>query len=413
LTGSVSTGPATTAITPVVVKKFGGSSVADVDRIRAVADHVVATHRGGKRVVVVVSAMGKTTDELVRLAARAATMPDRREMDMLLTAGERISMALLAMAIRDRGVPATSLTGSQSGIITNDRQGNAEVVEVRPYRVEDALEAGHVVIVAGFQGVSYRREVTTLGRGGSDTTAVALAAALGAEACEIYSDVDGVYSADPRVVVSAQRLAELDHDQMLDLARAGARVLAADAVAYARAKKIALFVRAADGRPGETLVRRDAPGLQPVLCGVGMREDAWLWRFDITADAELRLDGLLDGAQPSVVLHSRVSADGASRHVLLFARAPGDKDGDAHRQLAAKIDGLVGEEGRDGHTLVTAVLRGTRADGAARRVFESIARTHSAAATIVHGRCCSALIPGESADEFGRVVHDALLGEAQ
>src|SRR6185436_19431311 len=177
-------------------QKFGGSSVADVERIGRVADRVAATRASGKDVVVVVSAMGDTTDELLALAKQVTENPARRELDMLLSAGERISMTLLSMALNARGVPAVSFTGSQSGIVTNDSHTNARIVEVRPFRVQDEIARGKVVIVAGYQGVSYSREVTTLGRGGSDTTAVALAAALEAT-CEIYSDVDGVYTADP------------------------------------------------------------------------------------------------------------------------------------------------------------------------------------------------------------------------
>ena len=192
----------------IVVQKYGGSSVADVERIRQVADKVAATRAGGRSVVVVVSAMGDTTDELLALSRKVCDSPARRELDMLLSAGERISMALNA-----RGVPAVSFTGSQSGIVTNDAHTNARIVEVRPYRVSDELERGRVVIVAGYQGVSYRKEVTTLGRGGSDTTAVALAAALDAD-CEIYSDVEGVYSADPRVVPAARRLSEIGYEEM-------------------------------------------------------------------------------------------------------------------------------------------------------------------------------------------------------
>src|SRR5512137_119012 len=180
----------------VVVQKFGGSSVADVEKVRAVAARVAAARRDGRGVCVVVSAMGKTTDELLALAKQVSPSPPRRELDMLLTAGERISMALLAMALEDQGVPAVSFTGSQAGILTDDRHASARIVEVRPVRVHEELDRGRVVIVAGFQGVSPRKEVTTLGRGGSDTTAVALAASLGAD-CEIYSDVDGVYTADP------------------------------------------------------------------------------------------------------------------------------------------------------------------------------------------------------------------------
>src|ERR1051326_971412 len=191
----------------IVVQKYGGSSVADVTKIEQVAERVVRTAREGHRVCVVVSAMGKTTDQLIALARQITESPPRRELDMLLSTGERITMALLAMAIEKRGLQAISFTGSQSGIITNDRHSGARIIEVRPVRIQDELERGRIVIVAGVQGMSYKREITTLGRGGSDTTAVALAAALGATHCEICSDVDGVYTADPRVV-DAPRLIE-------------------------------------------------------------------------------------------------------------------------------------------------------------------------------------------------------------
>jgi aspartate kinase len=252
----------------VVVQKYGGSSVADVERIRQVADRIAATRATGKDVVVVVSAMGDTTDELLGLARRICPSPARRELDMLLSAGERISMALLSMALNARSVPAVSFTGSQSGIITNDAHTNARIVEVRPYRVQDELARGKVVIVAGYQGVSYKREVTTLGRGGSDTTAVALAAALDAEACEIYSDVDGVYSADPRLVPEARRLAEISYPEMQELAEAGARVLNAQAVEFAKERGIALYARASAGGPGETVIRRGPPRAPGRVVGV-------------------------------------------------------------------------------------------------------------------------------------------------
>ena len=244
----------------VVVQKFGGSSVADVEKVRKVAERVAAAQRDGRRVCVVVSAMGKTTDELLALAKRISPSPARRELDMLLTAGERISMALLAMALEDLGVPAVSFTGSQAGILTDDMHASARIVEVRPVRVWEELDRGRVVIVAGFQGVSPRKEVTTLGRGGSDTTAVALAASLGAD-CEIYSDVDGVYTADPRVVTSPRRLDEISYEEMQELARAGAKVLNADAVQFAREKGIAIHARATAGSTAETVVRgHAAPG---------------------------------------------------------------------------------------------------------------------------------------------------------
>jgi aspartate kinase len=235
---------------PIVVQKYGGSSVADAERLRLVADRVAATYRAGKRVVVVVSAMGKTTDELIHLAKAVSPTPPRRELDMLLSTGERISMALLAMALDRLGVPAISFTGSQSGILTNDRHSGARIIEVRPVRIQDELDRDKVVIVAGFQGMSYKREITTLGRGGSDTTAVALAAALGAEACEIYSDVDGVYSADPRVVPEARRLDEVSYEEMQELAEHGAKVLNAQAVEWARKAGIVLYARATGGKTG-------------------------------------------------------------------------------------------------------------------------------------------------------------------
>jgi aspartate kinase len=242
----------------IVVQKYGGSSVADPQKLGQVADRVAEAVRGGKRVVVVVSAMGKTTDQLLELARSVAASPPRRELDMLLSTGERISMALLAMALEARGLSAISFTGSQSGILTNDRHSGARIIEVRPVRIEDELERGKVVIVAGFQGMSYKREITTLGRGGSDTTAVALAAALGAD-CEIYSDVDGVYSADPRVVPTAVRLDALGYDEMQELAEHGAKVLNAQAVEWARKAGVTIHARATRGGPadGETRVHRE------------------------------------------------------------------------------------------------------------------------------------------------------------
>jgi len=239
---------------PVVVQKYGGSSVASVEKLRAVAAKVAARRRAGDAVCVVVSAMGDTTDDLLALAKQVSPDPPRRELDMLLTAGERISMALLSMALQDQGVEAISFTGSQAGILTTDAHATARILEVKPVRVREELERGKVVIVAGFQGVSARREITTLGRGGSDTTAVALAAALGAD-CEIYSDVAGVFTADPRVVPTARRQDELSYEEMQALARAGAKVLNAQAVEFARATGIAIHARSTFGGLEETVVR--------------------------------------------------------------------------------------------------------------------------------------------------------------
>jgi len=242
---------------PIVVQKYGGSSVADTQRIRKVAQRIADTRKEGKQVCVVVSAMGTTTNELLARAREISPAPSRRELDMLLTCGERAAMALLAIAVHELGYEAVSLTGSQSGIITNDRHSGARIIEVRPVRVLDELDRGKVVIVAGFQGVSYKREITTLGRGGSDTTAVALAAALGAECCEICSDVDGVYSADPRIVGAAELLEAISHDQMLELAAHGAKVLHAEAVEAARRFGVALYARATVG--GGDGTRIDVP----------------------------------------------------------------------------------------------------------------------------------------------------------
>ncbi len=238
----------------IVVQKYGGSSVADVDKLGHVADKVVATAREGHSVVVVVSAMGKTTDQLLALAKQVDPNPPRRELDMLLTTGERVSMALLAMAIQKRGLEAISFTGSQSGIITNDRHFDARIIEVRPHRIEDELARGKIVIIAGYQGMSYRREITTLGRGGSDTTAIALAAALEAERAEIYSDVDGVYSADPRVVPGAVHLPSIDYATMQEMADVGAKVLNAAAVEFAKNARIAIHARSTFSPGRETVV---------------------------------------------------------------------------------------------------------------------------------------------------------------
>jgi aspartate kinase len=242
-----------------LIQKFGGTSVADPDRIRAVADHVVRTRRAGDDVVVVVSAMGKTTDDLVRLAHDVAERPRGREMDMLLTAGERISMALLTMAVEDLGQPAVSFTGSQAGIVTDTDHGKAKIIEVRADRIRDALADGKVAIVAGFQGVSTARDITTLGRGGSDTTAVALAAALRADACEIYTDVAGVYTADPRIVPTARKLARVSFEEMLEMAATGGRVLALRSVEFARNHRVPVHVRSSfTWAPGTWVTEEDA-----------------------------------------------------------------------------------------------------------------------------------------------------------
>ena len=253
------------------MQKYGGSSVTDLDGIRAVARRVVDTVAGGHRVVVVVSAMGNTTSELLRLASTLSEAPGRRELDMLISVGERISMALLSMAINDLGCPAVSLTGSQSGIITDTNHSAARIVAVRPVRVQQALSEGKVVIVAGFQGVSVDKEVTTLGRGGTDLTAVALAAALGAEFCEICSDVDGIWTADPRAVPESLKLDTMSLDEALAMSRGGGKVLQADAVAYAHRFGIALQASPTDGRGSGTRIQVES--LPPRWSGVNIDEE--------------------------------------------------------------------------------------------------------------------------------------------
>jgi len=278
----------------IIVQKYGGSSVADVARLKQVADRVMRTRREGHGLVVVVSAMGDTTDDLLHLARQVSPNPDRRELDMLLTAGERIAMALLSMAIRELGGDAVSFTGSQSGIITNDRHADARIIEVRPVRVQDELARGKIVVIAGYQGMSYKREVTTLGRGGSDTTAVAMAAALGADYCEICSDVDGVYTADPRVVPAARRIGTLSYEETQELAESGAKVLNAQAVEFAKEKGIAIYARATKGPlPGAdpssdgTVVLQHPPRMPGTVVGVASEKDVIVISAERTGDSDV------------------------------------------------------------------------------------------------------------------------------
>jgi aspartate kinase len=254
---------------PLVVQKFGGTSVGDADRIRAVADHVARTRREGIDVVAVVSAMGKTTDDLIHLADTVSGNQPPREYDMLVSAGERISMALLCMALADLGTEAVSFTGSQAGIITDTDHTRAKIVEVRADRLREALAAGHVAVVAGFQGVSTERDVTTLGRGGSDTTAVALAAVLEADACEIYTDVTGVFTADPRVVPTAHKINRISYEEMLEIAATGGRVLSLRSVEFARNHNVPLHVRSSfTWEPGTWVVEEDADMEEAVVTAV-------------------------------------------------------------------------------------------------------------------------------------------------
>jgi len=253
----------------LVVQKFGGTSVGDADRIRAVADHVARTRRAGNDVVVVVSAMGKTTDQLVRLAADVSSVQPDREIDMLLSSGERITMALLCMALAELGLDAVSFTGSQAGMITDTTHTRAKILEVRADRLRETLAAGAVPVVAGFQGVSTDKEVTTLGRGGSDTTAVALAAALGADACEIYTDVSGVFTTDPRIVPEARKLTRVSYEEMQEMAATGGRVLALRSVEFARNHNVPLHVRSSfTWEPGTWVDKEEESMEQAVVTAV-------------------------------------------------------------------------------------------------------------------------------------------------
>jgi aspartate kinase len=256
----------------VVVQKYGGSSVADAERIKRVAERIVVARKSGHDVVVVVSAMGDTTDELRDLAHQVSPLPPGRELDMLLTAGERISMALLAMAIHNLGYEARSYTGSQAGVITTSAHGNARIIDVTPGRLRTALDEGAIVIVAGFQGVAQdTKDITTLGRGASDTTAVAVAAALKADICEIYTDVDGVFTADPRIVPNARRIEQITYEEMLELAACGAKVLMLRCVEYARRFNLPIHVRSSySQRPGTIVTgsMEDLPVEQALITGV-------------------------------------------------------------------------------------------------------------------------------------------------
>lgn len=241
----------------IVVQKFGGSSVANPERIKVVAQRVVESAQRGDQVVVVVSALGDTTDELIDLARQITTRPPQREMDMLLSTGEQISIALLAMAIHELGFPVISLTGAQGGIITDGTHTRARILEINPKRLKAELDAGKIIIVAGFQGVTPTQDITTLGRGGSDTTAVALAAALGARVCEIYTDVDGVYTADPRVVPTARKLSDLSYGEMLEMASLGAAVLQPRSVEFGSLYNVPIHVRSSFNHEEGTLVREE------------------------------------------------------------------------------------------------------------------------------------------------------------
>ncbi len=335
----------------LVVQKYGGSSVADAERIKRVAERIVATRKAGNEVCVVVSAMGDTTDELIDLAHQVSPLPPGREFDMLLTAGERISMALLATAIHNLGYEARSYTGSQAGVITTSSHGRARIIDVTPGRLRGALDEGAIAIVAGFQGVAQdTKDITTLGRGGSDTTAVALAAALKADVCEIYTDVDGVYSADPRIVPNARRIDQITYEEMLELAACGAKILHLRSVEYARRFSVPIHVRSSySDKPG-TIVSgsmEDLPVEQALISGVAHdRSEAKITILSVpdepgeaaaifraVADAEINIDMIVQN----------VSTEASGRTDISFT-LPKD-DGPAAMAALQKIQEQVGFKG--------------------------------------------------------------------
>jgi aspartate kinase len=352
----------------LVVQKFGGSSVADAASITRVAKRIVETHRAGNSVTVVVSAMGDSTDELLDLAQQVSPDPPARELDMLLTAGERISMALLAMAISDLGAEARSYTGSQAGLITDRYHGHARIIDVTPGRIRAALDEGAIPIVAGFQGVSQdTKDVTTLGRGGSDTTAVALAAALGADICEIYTDVDGVFSADPRLVPSARHVPYITYEEMLELAAQGAKVLHLRCVEYARRFNVPLRVRSSfTDRPGTLVVHEIEESIameQPIISGVS--QDLSEAKITVTAvpdrpgEAALIFETLADLGVNLDMIVQNVSADGTTDITFTLPTADVERAGAAlqARQSEIAFGELITDEAVAKVSLVGAGMR--------------------------------------------------------
>lgn len=335
---------------PIIVQKYGGTSVGSVERIQAVADRVVHAREDGNDVVVVVSAMGQTTDELLAMATEIAVVPDPRELDMLLTAGERIAMSLLGIAINARGCRAASYTGSQAGIMTDHQHGQAKIVEIRPKRILEALDAGSVVVLAGFQGLSVSQfEITTLGRGGSDLTAVAMAAAIGADVCEIRSDVAGVFTTDPRIEPAARKLDVVSYDEMLELAASGANVLQSRSVEYARRTGVRLHVRSSfDDEPGTWVQEVDEPMEGVLISGVALDTDEAKVTLDRVPDrpgvAATVFKAIADDAISIDMIVQNVSHAGATDLSFTAPRV------DLHR-VASVMDRLVKEIGADSYTI--------------------------------------------------------------
>jgi aspartate kinase len=329
----------------LIVQKFGGTSVGDAQRIRSVADHVASTRAAGNEVVVVVSAMGRFTDDLIQLADGVSPTRPAREMDMLLTAGERISMALMSMALGAAGVESASFTGSQAGIITDTRHTRAKILEMRPDRIREALDDGLVPVVAGFQGVSTDRDITTLGRGGSDVTAVALAAALKADVCEIYTDVAGVFSADPHVVPKARRLERVSFDEMMEISATGGRVLMLRSVEFARRHHIPMHVRSSfTWKPGTWIVEEDPTMEEAIVSAI----------TDDTSEAKITVAGVADRPGVAATLFRELADGGINVDMIVqntSAHAVTDisftvakTDLDAAMAACRRVQGAVGAE---------------------------------------------------------------------
>jgi aspartate kinase len=402
----------------LVVQKYGGSSVANAERIKRVAERIVATRKAGNDVVVIVSAMGDTTDELLDLAHQVSPLPPGRELDMLLTAGERISMALLAMAIHNQGYEARSYTGSQAGVITTSAHGRARIIDVTPGRLRSALDEGAIAIVAGFQGVAQdTKDITTLGRGGSDTTAVAVAAALRADVCEIYTDVDGVFTADPRIVPNARRIERITYEEMLELAACGAKVLMLRCVEYARRYGMPIHVRSSYSNMPGTFVTgsmEDLPVEQALITGVAHdRSEAKITIvgvpdepgeaariFETVALAETNIDMIVQN----------VSTEGTGRTDISFTLPK--SDGAAAMAALQKVQEKVGFKGLlfDDHVgKVSLIGAGMRSHpGVAAKFFAALAEAGVNIEMISTSEIrVSVVCRDTDLDSAVRAVHDA------
>jgi aspartate kinase len=384
----------------LLVQKYGGTSVANTDRILEVARRIAEAKAAGYRLVVVVSAMGDTTDELLALARRITPKPSPREVDMLLTAGERISMALLSMALDSLGHSAVSFTGSQSGIITDGQHADAKILDVRGTRIREALEQGRIVIVAGFQGVSPEREITTLGRGGSDTTAVALAAALGAVRCEIYTDVDGVYTADPRLVPEASKLDALSYDEMLELASSGARVLHSRCVEVARRFSVPLHVLSSFTRAPGTVIQAMERIESAVVRGIACDEDV----------ATLGITGLRPQLDVGARLLGALGVHGI--RTLLVVQSPRGDVPAAQEALRPLLETLGGGELRsdDGVAAIAIVGHAVQSHpGTVGRVLEVLA-SESVQVRLISSSAITitCVVPRQDATRAMRILHERL-----